>query len=95
MDRYLPWYYKASRLRLMVYGALAAILGSTISGFAIDPNAELLRFSILFNEQEWSGVRPYAVLGEIIGQAAVGAMFGVWAYWWLRKKHRDGQQPEE
>ena len=78
MAGYVPWYYKMSCLRLMLYGALLSIAVRLFEHPDYIP--------ILLTSQEWAGVRPYGAIGAIIGSAAVGVAFGALGYFWIRRR---------
>lgn len=87
-DQSTPWYHKASRLQLVLFGAVAVILVMNVLEAVFYPEEALLRFSILI-DMNWDGLRLYAVIGQFLGEAFVGALAGWWAFWRLRKKQRD------
>jgi hypothetical protein len=82
MARYTPWYERASCLQLAIYGALAVI----VLHLVIEADKAPIWIEILLDPNEWRGVRPYGVIGEIFGSALVGAIVGVWAYRRLKRK---------
>lgn len=72
----MPWYYKAKRFHMILIG-IASAIGLML---AIDPSRATFYSYVLFDEREWNGLRPYAVLGELFGYSFVGALVGWWAY---------------
>lgn len=88
MANNIPWYHKASRLQLVLFGAVAAILIINVLDAVFKPEEALLRYSILMT-QNWDGLRIYAVIGEFFGEALAGAIAGWLAFWYLRKKRQN------
>ena len=81
MPKFVPWYERASRIRLMLYGLIAGIL---LSLFMHDPITSL---NILFDSREWAvGERPYFILGELTANGLIGGLAGAIAFWMIQRK---------
>lgn len=88
MSNNTPWYHKASRLQLVLIGAVAVILIINLLDAVFKPEEVLLRYNILMT-QNWDGLRIYAVIGEFFGAALGGALAGWLAFGYLRKKRQN------
>ncbi len=88
MANYIPWYDKASRLQLVLIGAVAAVLIMNVLDAVFKSEEALLRYSILMT-LNWDGLRIYAVIGEFFGEALVGGIAGWLAFGYLRKRRQN------
>lgn len=88
MTNNFPWYHKASRLQLVLIGAVAVILIMNLLDAVFKPEEALLRYNILMT-QNWDGLRIYAVIAEFFGEALVGALAGWLVFGYLRKKRQN------